>query len=159
MTSDTTTAEDRLRELGIHLPDAPTPFGAYAPAVHTGNLLFLGGMLATSGHAATVVGIVGKDLDVEAGREAAYTAALNALALTRKQLGSLDRVRRVVRLGVYIAATAEFTEHPKVADAASEQLRDVFDEMTVSSRLVFGVASLPLGSPVELEVILEVKGA
>ena len=159
MTSDTTTAEDRLRELGIHLPDAPTPFGAYVPAVQTGNLLFLSGMLATSGHAATVVGIVGKDRDVEAGREAAYTAALNVLALTRKQLGSLDRVSRVVRLGVYLAATAEFTEHPKVADAASELLRDVFGETSVSSRLVFGVASLPLGSPVELEVILEMKGA
>ena len=104
-------------------------------------------------------GIVGKDLDVKAGREAAYTAALNVLALTRKQLGSLDRVSRVVRLGVYIAATAEFTEHPRVADAASELLRDVFGERTISSRLVFGVASLPLGSPVELEVILEVKGA
>ena len=159
MTSDTTTAEDRLRELGIHLPDAPTPFGAYVPAVQTGNLLFLSGMLATSGHKATVVGVVGKDLDVKAGREAAYTAALNVLALTRKQLGSLDRVSRVVRLGVYIAATAEFTEHPRVADAASELLRDVFGERTISSRLVFGVASLPLGSPAELEVILEVKGA
>jgi enamine deaminase RidA (YjgF/YER057c/UK114 family) len=114
-------------------------------------------MLATSGRAATGVGILGKDLDVNARREAAYTAALNVLALTRKQLGSLDRVSRIVRLGVYLAVTAEFTEHPKVADSASELLRDVFGEMTVSSRLVFGVASLPLGSPVELEVILEVK--
>ena len=118
MTSDTTAAENRLRELGIHLPDAPTPFGAYVPAVQTGNLLFLSGMLATSGHTATVAGIVGKDLDVKAGREAAYTAALNALALTKKQLGSLNRVSRVVRLGVYVAATPELTEHPKVADAA-----------------------------------------
>ena len=159
MTSDRTTAEDRLRELGIHLPDAPTPFGAYGPAVQTGNLVFLSGMLATSGHAATVVGIVGKDLDVRAGRQAAYAAALNVLALSRKQLGSLDRVSRVVRLGVYIAATAAFTEHPKVADAASELLRDVLGEETVSSRLIFGVASLPLGSPVALEVIIEVKGA
>src|SRR5262245_39359779 len=124
----TTTAENRLARLGIHLPDAPTPFGAYVPAVQTGNLLFLSGMLATAGHKATAVGIAGKDLDVKAGREAAYTAALNAMALTRKQLGSLDRVSRVVRLGVYVAATPEFTEHPKVADAASELLRDVFGE-------------------------------
>ena len=79
------------------------------------------------------------------------------LAITKKQLGSLDRVGRVVRLGVYVAATPHFTEHAKVADAASELLRDVFGEQTVSSRLVIGVASLPLGSPVELEVILEVK--
>src|ERR1700757_1798432 len=157
MTTDSTTAEERLRKLGIHLPDAPTPFGAYVPAVQTGNLLFLSGMLATAGHAATVVGVVGKDLDMNAGRQAATTATLNVLALTKKQLGSLDRVSRVVRLGVYVAATPEFTEHPKVADAASELLRDVFGEQPVSSRLVLGVASLPLGSPVELEVILEVK--
>src|SRR6516165_7668830 len=157
MTTDSSTAEDRLGKLGIHLPGAPTPFGAYVPAVQTDNLLFLSGMLATSGHAATVVGVVGKHLDVNAGRQAATTAALNALALTRQQLGSLNRVSRVVRLGVYVAATQEFTEHPKVADAASELLRDVFGEQTVSSRLVFGVASLPLGSPVELEVIFEVK--
>src|SRR5215831_11352192 len=157
MTINATTAENRLARLGIHLPDAPTPFGAYVPAVQTGSLLFLSGMLATSGHTATVVGIVGKDLDVQAGRQAAYTAALNALALTKKQLGSLNRVSHVVRLGVHVAATPEFTEHPRVADAASELLRDVFGDQTVSSRLVFGVASLPLGSPVELEVILEVK--
>ena len=122
MTINATTAEERLTELGVHLPDAPTPFGAYVPAVQTGNLLFLSGMLATSGHKATAVGVVGKDLDGKAGREAAYTAALNALALTKKQLGSLNRVSRVVRLGVYVAATPEFTEHPNVADAASELL-------------------------------------
>src|SRR5262245_1152503 len=159
MSTNATTAEDRLARLGIQLPDAPTPFGAYVPAVQTGNLVFLSGMLATLGHAATVVGVVGKDLDVKAGREAAHIAALNVLALTRKQLGSLNRVSRAVRLGVYIAATAEFIEHPKVADAAAGLLRDVFGERNVSSRLVFGVASLSLGSPIELEVILEVKGA
>jgi enamine deaminase RidA (YjgF/YER057c/UK114 family) len=157
MATKSTTAEDRLAKLGIHLPDAPTPFGAYVPAVQTGNLLFLSGMLATSGHSATVVGVVGKNLDVKAGREAAYIAALNAMALIKKRLGSLNRVARIVRLGVYVAATPEFTEHAKVADAASELLRDVLGEQAVSSRLVFGVGSLPLGTPVELEVILEVK--
>src|SRR5947209_9498780 len=157
MTTNSMTAEDRLANLGIHLPDAPTPFGAYVPAVQTGNLLFLSGTLATSGHAATAVGVVGKDLDVRAGREAAYTAALNALALAKKHLGSLDRVSRVVRLGVYVAATPQFTDHPKVADAASELFRDVFGNEAISSRLVIGAASLPLGSPVELEVILKVK--
>jgi enamine deaminase RidA (YjgF/YER057c/UK114 family) len=151
------TAEDRLARLGIRLPDAPAPFGAYVRAVQTGHLLFLSGMLATSGHEATAVGVVGKDLDVKAGREAARTAALNALALAKKHLRSLDNVNHVVRLGVCVAATPDFTEHAKVADAASELFRDVFGELGVSSRLVFGVASLPLGSPVELEVILEVK--
>jgi enamine deaminase RidA (YjgF/YER057c/UK114 family) len=157
MTTNSATAEDRLARLGIQLPDAPTPFGAYVPAVQTGNLLFLSGMLATAGHAAAITGVVGKDLDVMAGRKAAYTAALNVLALVKKQLGSLNRVSHVVRLGIYVAASPQFIEHAKVADAASELLRDVFGEEAVSSRLVFGVASLPLGSPVELEVILEVK--
>lgn len=157
MTANTTTAEARLAKLGIGLPTAPTPLGAYVSAVQTGNLLFLSGMLARSEHADTTVGILGKDVNVSVGRAAAYTAALNALALARKQLGSLDRVSRVVRLGVYLAATPNFTEHPKVADAASELFRQVFGHEADSSRLVFGVASLPLGSPVELEVILEVN--
>src|SRR2546427_12640321 len=98
MISNSITAEDRLARLGFHLPDAPTPFGAYVPAVQTGNLLFLSGMLATSGDTATIVGVVGNNLDVKAGREAAYTAALNGLALTKQQLGSLNRVSHVVRL-------------------------------------------------------------
>src|SRR3954467_7686555 len=99
--------EERLAGLGIRLPDPPTPFGAYVPAVQTGNLLFLSGMLATAGHTVKVAGIVGKSLDVRGGQQAAGVAALNALALTQKELGSLDRVGRVVRLGVYVAATAE----------------------------------------------------
>ena len=149
-------AESNLVRFGVHLPEAPTPFGAYVPAVQTGNLLFLSGMLATVGHAPAFVGILGRDLDVETGRKAARTAALNALSLSRKQLGSLNRVRRVVRLGVSVAATPEFIEHPKVADAASELLRDIFGEGAMSTRLVIGVTSLPFGSPVALEVILDV---
>src|SRR5256885_16425446 len=105
MPKPSSTAEERLAKLDIHLPDAPTPFGAYVPAVQTGNLLFLSGMLATAGHAVTVTGIVGKDLDVNSARKAAITAALNVLAVAKKQLGSLDRVSHVVRLGVYIAPT------------------------------------------------------
>jgi len=157
MTTNPTTAEDRLATLGLHLPEAPTPFGASVPAVQTGNLRFLSGMRATSGHTATVVGIVGKDLDVKAGREAADTAARHVLALTKKQFGSLHRVSHVVRRGVSVATTPAFTEHPRVADAASELLRDVFSDRTVSARLVFGVASLPRSSPVELDVICDVK--
>src|SRR5262245_42376741 len=92
MTTNASTAEGRRARLGIRLPDALTPFGAYVPAVQTGDLLFLSGMLATSGHTVTAAGVVGKDLDVKEGRAAAYTAALNALALTRQHLGSLNRV-------------------------------------------------------------------
>ena len=150
-------AESRLAELGIRLPEAPTPYGAYVPAVQTGNLLFLSGVLAASGHTPTVTGILGKDLSVEAGREAARTAAINALARIEKALGSLDRVSRIVRLGVSMAATPEFSEHPKVADAASELFRDVFGDEALSTRIVTGVSSLAIGSPIDLELILEVR--
>ena len=114
-------------------------------------------MLATSGHTVTLVGIVGKDLDVNAGRKAAYTAALNVLALTKKQLGSLDRVSRVVRLGVYVAATPEFTEHPKVADAASELLKELFGGPGQHVRAAVGTNTLPLGASVEIEFLFECR--
>ena len=151
-----TSAEQRLKELGITLPAPPEPFGAYAEAVQTGSLLFLTGMLPTEGRAAKVVGRVGAELDVEGGRKAARLAALNVLAVTRKHLGSLDRVARLVRLVVSVATSGDVRDQPRVADAASELLRDVFGEDKQPCRSVYGVASLPLGVPVELEITLEV---
>lgn len=151
-------AENRLAAAGIEPPPAPAPFGAYVPAVQTGNLLFLSGMLPAVGHAPKFLGRVGKELNTEEGRSAAYAAALNVLAVARQHLGSLDKIRRVVRLGVYVATAGDFFDQPKIADAASELFRDIFGEDKMSSRLVFGVESLPLGMPVELEVIFEVSG-
>ena len=151
-------AEQRLNELGITLPAPPEPFGSYVEAVQTGNLLFLSGMLPTEGHTARYVGRVGAELDVEAGRQAAHLAALNVLAVARQHLGSLDKVTRVVRLGVSVATSGDVRDQPKVADAASQLLQDVFGKDKSPCRLVYGVASLPLGTPVELEVIFEVTG-
>jgi enamine deaminase RidA (YjgF/YER057c/UK114 family) len=151
-------AERRLKEFGIELPVSPEPFGAYVEAVQTGNLLFLSGMLPTEGHGAKFIGRVGADLDVEAGRQAARLAALNVLAVARQHLGSLDKVTRVVRLGVLVATSGDVRDQPKVADAASELLQDVFGTNKSPCRSVYGVASLPLGAPVELEVIFEVAG-
>jgi enamine deaminase RidA (YjgF/YER057c/UK114 family) len=151
-------AEQRLKELGLKLPAPPEPFGTYVEAVQTGNLLFLSGMLPTEGHQAKVVGRVGGELDVEAGRKAARLAALNVLAVARQHLGSLDKVSRVVRLGVSVATSGDVRDQPKVADAASDLLQDVFGKDKSPCRLVYGVASLPLGAAVELEVIFEVKG-
>jgi enamine deaminase RidA (YjgF/YER057c/UK114 family) len=149
-------AEQRLRELGIALTAPPQPFGAYVEAVSVGNLLFLSGMLPTEGREARFVGRVGAELDVQTGRNAARLAALNALAVARQHLGSLDRVTRVVRLGVFVATAGDVREHPKVADGASELLQDVFGESKNPCRSVLGVASLPLGAPVELEILFEV---
>jgi len=151
-------AEQRLKELGIKLPVPPEPFGAYTEAVQSGNLLFLSGMLPTEGRVAKFIGRVGAELDVDAGREAAKLAALNVLSVARQHLGSLDRVTRIVRLGVSVATSGDVRDQPKVADAASDLLQDVFGKDMSPCRLVYGVASLPLGTPVELEVIFEVAG-
>ena len=136
-------AEQRLKELGVKLPPPPEPFGAYVEAVQTGNLLFLSGMLPTEGHGPKFIGRVGAELDVETARKAQH-------------LGSLDRVTRIVRLGVSVATSGDVRDQPKIADAASELLQDVFGKDKSPCRLVYGVASLPLGTPVELEIIFEV---
>lgn len=152
------TADQKLKELGIELPAPPEPFGVYAEAVQTGNLLFLTGMLPTEGRSAKFVGRLGAELKVEEARSAARLAAINALSVARRHLGSLDRVTRIVRLGVSVATSGDVRDQPKVADGASELLQDVFGKERNPSRLVYGVASLPLGTPVELEVIFEVTG-
>ena len=152
------TAEQRLRQLGIELPAPPEPFGIYAEAVQAGNLLFLTGMLPTEGREPKFIGRVGAELDAAAGREAARLAVLNGLAVTKRYLGSLDKVKRIVRLGVSVATSGDVRDHPKVADGASELLQDVFGKDKNPCRLVYGVASLPLGTSVELEIIFEIAG-
>jgi enamine deaminase RidA (YjgF/YER057c/UK114 family) len=149
-------AESRLLELGIQLPAAPTPFGSYVEALQTGNLLYLSGMLPVIDHKPMYLGRLGKELDAEAGRDALYIAALGGLAAAKEYLGTLDRVTRVVRVGVYLATYGDFFEQPRVADAASNLLRDIFGADKLSVRVVIGVATLPLGMPVELELTFEV---
>ena len=149
-------AERRLQDLGIQLPSAPTPFGNYVEATQSGNLLFLTGMLPVVDHKPKYLGRLGKELDVEAGRAAAYTAALSALAAAKDYLGSLNRVNRVVRFSVFIATAGDFFDQPRIADAVSDLFRDIFGIEKIPVRLVIGVASLPLGLPIELEVIFEI---
>ena len=151
-----TGAEQRLHDHNIELPPIPTPLGAYVEVVQSGNLLFLSGMLPVAGGKPAYLGRLGTELTIEDGRKAAAIACLNVLAAARHHSGSLDKVSRVVRLGVSIATDGAFREHPQVADAASEILVQVFGEEKISTRIVLGVASLPLGMPVELEVIFEV---
>jgi enamine deaminase RidA (YjgF/YER057c/UK114 family) len=150
------TAEQQLKALSIELPAPPEPFGAYAEVVQTGHLLFLSGMLPTVGRSAKFEGRVGAELDVESGRKAAHLAALNGLAVARRHLGSLDKVTRIVRLGVWVASTEDFRDHPRIADAASELLQNIFGKDKNPCRSVFGVVSLPLGTPVEVEILFEV---
>jgi enamine deaminase RidA (YjgF/YER057c/UK114 family) len=150
-------AERRLAELNIELTPAPTPLGAYVESLQTGNMLHLSGILPIIGHKPKFVGRLGREYKIEQGREAARLAALNVLSAARKDLGSLDKVARVVKLTAYLAAEEDFLALPKVADAASELLRDVFGEDKLPVRMVLGVASLPLGVPVVLEVLFEVE--
>jgi enamine deaminase RidA (YjgF/YER057c/UK114 family) len=150
-------AEQRLRELGIKLPAPPEPFGTYVEAVQTGNLLFLTGMLPTEGRVAKFVGRIGAELDVEAGSQAARLAALNVLAVVREHLGSLNKVSRIVRLSVSVATSGDVRDQPKVADGASDLLQEVFGREKNPCRSVYGVASLPLGTPVLVDVIFEVS--
>ncbi len=154
--SQAVTTEDRLRELGVQLPGAPTPFGNYVEVLQTGNLLFLSGMLPVVDHKPKYLGRLGKELDVNAGRDAARTAGLSAIAAMKPHLSSLDKVTRIVRLGIFMATSRDFFDQPPVADGASDLFRDIFGPDGVSARLVIGVASLPLGMPIELEVIAEV---
>jgi len=148
--------ERRLQGLGVVLPNAPHPLGAYVESVQSGNLLFLSGMLPIGDGKLQYVGRIGKELDEAAGRDALRTATLNALAAARAHVTSLDVVTRVVSVKVYLATHGDFYNQPIVADAASELLRDVFGEDKMSVRSVVGVSSLPLGAPVMLEVVFEV---
>ncbi len=150
-------AERRLAELGIELTPPPTPLGPYVESLQTGNMLHLSGILPVIGHEPKFVGRLGKEYNVEQGREAARLAALNVLSVARKHLGSLDKVTRVVKLTAYLTTDEDFLALPKVADAASELLRDVFGEDKLPVRMVLGVASLPLAVPIVLEVLFEVE--
>ena len=155
--SQSASAERRLQDLGIVLPNAPHPLGAYAEAVQSGSLLFLSGMLPVKNGKLQYIGRLRKDLDESAGRDALRIATLNALSAAKVHVGSLDRVTRVVSVKVYLATHEDFYNQPIVADAASELLRDVFGEDKMSVRSVLGVSVLPLDAPVMLEVIFEVE--
>ena len=149
-------ADKELISLGLELPPPVTPFGEYVETVQAGNLLFLTGALPVLGHEVKYRGRIGAEFDTTQGRAAARLAALNALVTAKEHLGSLNRVKRVVRLGVMLATSGDQVEHPKVADAASELFRDVFGGAKNPVRLIYGVASLPFNAPIELELIFEV---
>ncbi|HEU4678956.1 MAG TPA: RidA family protein [Terrimicrobiaceae bacterium] len=147
----------RLRELGLVLPKAPTPLGAYVEASQTGSLLFLSGMLPVVNGKLAITGRLGENLSVEQGREAARTAALNTLAVVQQHLGDLDRVKKLVKLSVVLATTEQFVEHAAVADGASNLFVQLFGPENGHARVVSGVQSLPIGTPVIVEVIFEIE--
>jgi enamine deaminase RidA (YjgF/YER057c/UK114 family) len=151
------TPEARLVELGITLPPAPPPVANYVNAVRTGNLVFLAGKGPLSEGGRLPSGQVGADFTVEEGYRLARSAGLALLAALRAELGSLDRVRRIVKVLGMVAAPPEFGDHPKVINGCSDLMVDVFGEAGRHARSAVGMTSLPLGTPVEIEMIVEVE--
>ena len=149
------TIDSRLAELGIQIPTLAAPAGAYVPYVVTGNLVFTAGQLPFSDGALPATGKVGAEVDADAAKDYARTAALNALAAVQAAIGSLDRVTRVVKLVGFVASDPSFSGQPGVINGASEVLGEIFGELGKHARSAVGVAVLPLDSPVEVELIVE----
>lgn len=147
----------RLNELGIVLPAPPTPLGAYVESSEAGNLLFLSGTLPVVKGKLALSGRLGENLSVKDGQDAARIASLNALAVANQHLGGLDRLKKLVKLTVLLAATEQFVEHATVAEGASNLFVQIFGPEAGHVRLVYGVQSLPIGAPVIVETIFEIE--
>jgi enamine deaminase RidA (YjgF/YER057c/UK114 family) len=145
--------EERLAELGIELPPAAAPLASYVPVRLAGEQAFVSGQVPLEGGTPTVLGKLGDDLTIEQGQEAARRCALQALAALRDALGSLERIRGIARLDVFVASAPGFTDQPKVANGASDVLVEVFGDEGRHARASVGVSELPLGVPVEVAVV------
>jgi len=149
--------ERKLKELGLELPQAPKPVATYVPAVRAGELLFLSGVLPMKDGVLAFTGKLGREVTVAQGIEASKTALLNALAIAKQELGTLDRIVRVVKVVGHIASAEAFTEQPQVLNGASDLLVSVFGEAGRHARVAVGAAELPRGAAVEIELILQVS--
>jgi enamine deaminase RidA (YjgF/YER057c/UK114 family) len=147
----------RVKELGVVLPKSPTPLGAYVESSDTGQLLFLSGMLPVVNGKLALSGRLGGNLSVQEGQEAARLGALNTLAAAQQHLGTLDRLKKLVKLTVLMATTEEFTAHAPVADGASNLFVQIFGPQAGHTRLVYGVQSLPISAPLIVDVVFEIE--
>jgi len=147
----------RLAELGISLPEVVRPVGAYVPAVRSGSYVYVSGQLPLVGGKLVFVGKVGAEVTPEQGKEAARVSGINALAALASVVGSLDQVKRIVKVTGFVASAPGFTAQPGVVNGASDLFKDVFGETGQHARSAIGVAELPLGVPVEVELIAEVE--
>ncbi len=147
----------RLAELGISLPALPPPAGLYVPAIRTGALVFISGQVPLREGKPMLRGRCGDSVSIEEAAELARHCGLQALAILQDHLGSLDRVQRVIRLGGFVASAPGFNDQPKVINGASQLMLDVFGEAGHHARAAVGVAELPLGVPVEVEFLFEIR--
>lgn len=151
--------ERQLEQLRIELPSAPKPVANYVPAVRAGDLLFLSGVLPSRDGQLIMTGKLGQAISIEQGMEAAKVALLNALAIVRNEVGSLDRVKRIVKMVGHIASAPEFTDQPQVLNGASDLLVAIFGEAGRHARVAVGSAELPRQAPVEIELIVQVSSS
>ena len=148
--------EDRLTELGLSVPDVAPPAGVYVPALREGNLVFTSGQLPMRSGELMATGKVGAEVTVEEAVACAQQCALNAIAAVKAEIGDLDLVKRIVKVVAFVASTPDFTGQPQVANGASELFGAAFGEAGVHARSAVGVPVLPLDSPVEVEILVEV---
>jgi len=146
--------EEKLTSLGIKLPTPPTPAGSYVPAIKTGNLLFISGQIPMEEGKVIFTGKVTDD-NLETAQKSAKMCAINLLAQIKRELGSLDKVTKVVRLSGFINSDTEFYQHPKVINAASDLFFEIFGDKGKHSRIAVGVACLPLNSMTEIDAVIE----
>lgn len=149
------TASERLAELGIELPPVATPVAAYVPAARVGDQIWTSGQLPSVAGALLTTGKLGGAVTQEAGTHAARVAALNAIAAAAEVAGGVDRIRRVVKVVVFVASEPGFTAHPAVANGASTLFGEIFGDAGAHVRSAVGVSSLPLDAPVEVELVVE----
>jgi enamine deaminase RidA (YjgF/YER057c/UK114 family) len=150
--------DERLAELGIELPPVAAPVASYVPVVVSNGFAFVSGQVAMEQGKPIYLGRLGAEVSLEDGAAAARRCALQALAALKAELGSLDRIARIVKLTVWVASTDEFTDQPKVANGASDLLGEVFGDAGRHARAAVAAPVLPLGVPVEVEVLAEVAG-
>ena len=146
--------EEKLKQLGITLPNPPTPAGSYIPAIKTGNLLFISGQIPMKGGKVLFTGKV-TDENIETAQKSAKMCAINLLAQIKREIGSLDKVTKIVRLSGFVNSDVKFYQHPKVINAASDLFFEIFGDKGKHSRIAVGVACLPLNSMTEIDAIVE----
>lgn len=151
------TIEKRLSALGVTIPAAAAPAANYVPYAQTGNLIFTAGQLPLADGKLQATGLLGRDLDVEAGKKGAKLCAINVLAQIKAATGDLERIGRLVKITVFVASAADFTEQHLVANGASDFLAEALGDRGAHARSAVGVAVLPLNAAVEVEAIVELK--
>jgi enamine deaminase RidA (YjgF/YER057c/UK114 family) len=149
--------ENKLKQIGLNLPEAPQPVASYVPAKQVGKLVFTAGQLPMVSGELMSKGLLGKDVEVEEANKAARICTLNALAAIKSVIGDLDRIKQIVRVVGYVASVPTFTQQPAVVNGASELLLEIFGEAGKHARSAVGMVVLPLNASVEIELIVEVE--